>query len=54
MESLIAQSIVQNVATGGNSCAVIACYGDWVFWISILVGVVGGAILFFLKPTEAQ
>jgi hypothetical protein len=54
MESLIAQSIVQNVATGQDACAVIACYGDGVFWISFVAGVLGGAILFFLKPTEAS
>ena len=53
MESLIAQSVVQNITTGYDSCAMIAWYGDWVFWLSVVVGFLGGAILFFLKPTEA-
>ncbi len=54
MESLIARSVVQNVASGCDTCALISCYGDWVFWISVGVGIVGGVILFFVKPTEAQ
>lgn len=52
MEDLIARTVVQTCAVPPEFSAMTCSFWNWGFWASMVIGVVGGVVSFFLKGPE--
>jgi hypothetical protein len=52
MEDLIGRTVVQTCALSPECSAMLGSFWQWSFWASFAIGVVGGAVSFFLRRSE--